>query len=109
MHILTNRNKCEKTMVPAPCIKGQWRGGRWVECRGGWGVPAGEGVVVALVGRSLSWLRLEYWRCLQKLVPNVWQLVLANVAIEGGSCTRMNIASLIVLDWLWTSLVLGFP
>ena len=33
---------------------------------------------------SLSWLRLEYWQRLQKLVPNVWQLVFANVAIEGG-------------------------
>ena len=35
---------------------------------------------------------------MQKLVPDVWQLVFANVAIEGGSCTCMNIASLIVLD-----------
>ena len=86
----------------SPHIKGQQRGG-WMG-RVKRGVPAGEGVVAALVGKSLSWLRLEYWQWLQKLVPNVWQLVFANVAIEGGSCTRMNIASLIVLDWLWTSL-----
>ena len=46
----------------SPHIKGQWRGGGWVGCRGGWGVPAGEGVVAALVGKSLSWLRLEYWQ-----------------------------------------------
>ena len=84
----------------SPHIKGQQRGGGWVGCRGG----SSRGVVAELVGKSLSWLRLEYWQWLQKLVPNVWQLVFANVAIEGGSCTRMNIASLIVLDWLWTSL-----
>ena len=35
MHILTNRNNCEKNMV-SPCINGQWRGGVR-------GVPAGGG------------------------------------------------------------------
>ena len=36
--------------------------------------------------------------------PKCVAVVFANVAIEGGSCTCMNNASLIVLDWLWTSL-----
>ena len=43
----------------SPHIKGQQRGGGWVGCRGGFQ----QGVVVAeLVGKSLSWLRLEYWQ-----------------------------------------------
>ena len=63
-------------------------------------MPAGEGVVVALVVKSLSWLRVEYWRWLQKLVPNVWQLILANVSsFEGVLYTYGNIASLIALAW----------
>ena len=32
---------------------------------------------------SLSWLRLENWQRLQKLVQDVWQLVFANVLLRG--------------------------
>ena len=34
----------------------------------------------------------------------MWQLVLPQIPVEGGSLMQMNMASFIVLDWLLTSL-----
>ena len=47
---------------------------------------------------------LKSRRCLEEVVPYVQQLVHAQVSVESGSLTWMNMASLMVLERLLTSL-----
>ena len=70
---------------------------------GVWGVPVGgymlAVVVCAYVG--FGWNTgndCSSW-------SHIWgSWYIPMLQLRGGSCTHMNMASLIVLDWLWTSL-----
>ena len=84
-----------------PHHNGQWEGG--VNRKEGGGTSRGcyvaDGVVGWLVG--LCWRVGEAWRRWSHMCGS-WYL--PRFLLRVGSCTQMNIASLMVLEWLLTSL-----
>ena len=50
--------------------------------KGGGGISGGLGSCG--IGWWVGWLVLKCWRCIKKLVPYVWKLVLSQISVERG-------------------------
>ena len=53
------------------------------ELRKGGGTSRG-GLGSCGIGWWVGWLALKCWRCMKKLVPYVWKLVLSQISVERG-------------------------
>ena len=75
IHMCTYHKEKKIMCTPTVMVAGGWGVGR-----GGGEEPVG-GLHGCRVGCLVGWLALKSWRCLEKVVPYVWNLVLSKVSV----------------------------